>query len=315
MSTKEERAKYTQEIWIQKYVHEKKGNPKKKSVKAHKFTPCRFGTSDVPEKYKPSYSKIGNDTLLSDPDNCMLKHKIEIVAGRSVWFNDVEIVVAPVHHNNRKKYTAAQQLQFCKAVVYSIIPGEIKALVTNKHGNKVYESVPDDAELRRYIALYPAVMDNQCDDVKEEMQDKILIAKNRAAVIALERQNQPEVIAVSAPSVPVIEDLVLPEVLNAYTHEGITGYPSAEEFEDLVLCHSTNYEIELEDLERELFEGYYESCTNSDNGSKYDSLSLENEYNNGEEVVLYDLIYPVISPVIIRTWNHGTMKITEEVYA
>jgi len=82
----------------------------------------------------------------------------------------------------------------------------------------------------------------------------------------------------------------------------------AEEFEDLVLCYSTNYKIELEDIERDLFEGYYESCTNSDNEIDTGFMDEIEKESIGE-------MFASFNPVIIRQWTHGTMKITEEVYA
>ena len=241
--------------------------------------------SNGPLPYIPSYLKIGLTGVLVLPAVIVKQTKTEPgyeqtperaynyeICHNRITIDGYYVCDAPDNHSDGKKYTVAQKLKFCKAVIWQLMY--------------------DEGSLRDQIALLGTGPINR---VIRSVPDKV-----------------PEVIAVSAPIAPVLEDLVLPEVLNAYTHEGITGCPSAEEFEDLVLCHSTNYEIELEDLERDLFEGYYESCTNSDNGSEYDSLSLENENNCGEEIILYDLIHPVISPVIIRQWNHGRMIITEE---
>jgi len=232
--------------------------------------------SNGPLPYIPSYSKIGLTGVLVLPAVIVKQTKTEPgyeqtperaynyeICHNRITIDGYYVCDAPDNHSDGKKYTVAQKLKFCKAVIWQLMN--------------------DEGSLRDQIALLGTVPINR---VIRSVPDKV-----------------PEVIAVSAPIVPVIEE------------NYIDPYPSAEEFEDLVLCHSTNYEIELEDLERELFEGYYESCTNSDNGSKYDSLSLENENNCGEEVILYDLIHPVISPVIIRQWTHGTMKITEEVLA
>jgi len=275
-----------------------------------KGAPCSYGTS-LP--YKPSYSKIGNETVLSDPDNYLVKHKIEITPLMDVAFNGVIIAESPKSKAKGSKIvsrTQAEKLKFCKAVIYSIIPGEIK---TGDYNKSALVTVIDDAELRRYIALYPAVLENQIDDVKEEMQAKIAITA-LPGIIAV-----PEVIAVSAPIVPVLTSpLQLDKEsfdkcfkMASLNHEEMTGYPSAWELEKI----TPDVGIEQMDLksdqimiEKEFIEELYLM-------DSYNSIALENEFNNGEEVVLYDLIHPVISPVIIRQWNHGTMIITEEVKA
>ena len=275
-----------------------------------KGAPCSYGTS-LP--YKPSYSKIGNEGILPDPDNYLVKHKIEIV-DYQVLFNGVVIASAPLPFagkiKGKSQWTKTRRLTFCKAVIYSIIPGEIK---TGDYNKSTVVTVTDDAELRRYIALYPAVLENQIDDVKEEMQAKIAITA-LPGIIAV-----PEVIAVSAPIVPVLTSpLQLDKEsfdkcfkMASLNHEEMTGYPSAWELEKI----TPDVGIEQMDLksdqimiEKEFIEELYLM-------DSYNSIALENEFNNGEEVVLYDLVYPAVHPVIIRTWNHGTMKITEEVRA
>ena len=103
----------------------------------------------------------------------------------------------------------------------------------------------------------------------------------------------PEVIAVSAPIAPVIEDLVLPEVLNAYTHEGITGYPDGEIFKY------------TPDYDRLLINGMF------DHGPSM----LDNEIDTGfmDEIEKESIgeMFAAFNPVIIRQWNHGSMKISE----
>jgi len=222
-------------------------------------------------------------TELSDPDNCEIKHKIEII-DHKVIFNGVEIARAPQPFTGKSKgksqWTPARRLTFCKAVVYSIIPGEIKALVTNIRGNKGYESVPDDAELRRYIALYPAIVESPA---------------------------VPEVIAVSAPIAPVYPKTGEVDPCPVLTMEEITSYPSAWELEKI----TPDVGIEQMDLKRDQIMIEKEFIEELYLMDSYNSIALENEYNKGEEVVLYDLTHPVISPVIIRTWTHGSMKISE----
>lgn len=114
--------------------------------------PINYGTS-LP--YKPAYSKIGNETILYDPDNCDMLHKIEII-DNSVLFNGVIIASAPEKHGSGKKVTKNEKLTFCRAVVWSIIPGTIMRHVKNQHGNMEYVTVPDDEYLRELIAKYPA---------------------------------------------------------------------------------------------------------------------------------------------------------------
>ena len=142
--------------------------------------------------YKPSYAKIDNMTELSDPDNYELKHIIEI-KDNEVFFNGSIIARAPLTHNNGKKFTIAQKAQFCKAVVYSIIPGEIKTHL-NEMGKacKEIRTITDDLYFRELIAQYPAIVPQK------------------------ESQEIPAIIP---------DDLVLPETISAYTPEAITGYP------------------------------------------------------------------------------------------
>jgi len=55
-------------------------------------------------------------------------------------------------------------------------------------------------------------------------------------------------------------------------------------------------------------------------GSEYDSLSLENEFNKGEEKTMFEMLNPVIMQnpaAVIRSWcmPHLRLTITEEVYS
>jgi len=111
-----------------------------------------------------------------------------------------------------------------------------------------------------------------------------------------------------AQEIPAIipDDLVLPDTISAYTPEAITGYPAiVDEIEDSIYLLSLNDEIERENLRSDLHEELY------DMGSEYDSISLENEYNNGEEIELYNLLNPV---VIVQKYNvpHLRLSIIEE---
>ena len=218
--------------------------------------------------YKPSYSRIEDITTLSDPDNYELKHVIEI-KNNEVFFNGSIIARAPLTHNNGKKFTIAQRAQFCKAVVYSIIPGEIKRPIKD-HPSKcvVYESIPDDEYLKELIAQYPAIMPQKED------------------------QEIPAIIP---------EDIVIENItLSPYPGMGIL---------EKAMTNKNWLEIEDReyaalDIKTDLIEDMYPM------GSEYDSLSLENEYNRGEEIELYNLL----NPVIVQKYNvpHLRLSITEE---
>jgi hypothetical protein len=128
------------------------------------------------------------------------------------------------------------------------------------------------------------------------------------------------IIALPGPVVSAIpEEITLPDVLNAYTHEAITGYPETAKTLESSMTNQNWNEIEERematiDIIRDIEEDMYSM------GSNLDSISLENEYNRGEEVVLYDLIHPVQAhnPAnITRSWfvPHLRLTITEEVYS
>jgi hypothetical protein len=264
--------------------------------KGSKGSPCNYG-STLP--YKPSYSKISNEVILMDPDNYLVKHKIEITPFMDVLFNGALIATSPKLKKNAKgkdiNRTQAEKLKFCRAVIWSIIPSEIRVYQKDSNGKMGTQTIPDDAELRRYVALYPALIDNQiCDDVKEELADMAAIKALRSA---------PEVIAVSAPIVTVD----LPERLSAYTHEGITGYPLVIDDSDL-----TSNEA-MADL---LTNGMFDLGESMISNMAGDAGSDERE--------IYEILNPVFisAPVIvhnpaavIRSWMHGRMMISEEVRA
>jgi hypothetical protein len=215
--------------------------------------------------YKPSYSKIGMETVLSDPDNYDVKHTI-LIDNNSVFFNNHCIAIAPEKHNNGKKFTGAQKTQFCKAVVYGIIPGYINKIIDKKD-----VSVPDDLYFRELIAQYPAISAPQ----KE------------------------------ADIMPV--DLVLPEHLNAYTPDALTGYPGNDIAMDAIFMASLNDDVERDNLETTLNEELSDMIADE----PLNLISLEPEYNKNEESELYNLI----NPKIIKQWTHGSMIIQECVIA
>ena len=118
--------------------------------------------------YKPSYSRIEDITTLSDPNNYDLKHIIEI-KNNEVFFNGSIIARAPLTHNNGKKFTIAQKAQFCKSVVYTIIPQTKYIKVYNKNERKDMDvCVPDDEYLKELIAQYPAIcLENEYNNGEE----------------------------------------------------------------------------------------------------------------------------------------------------
>jgi len=218
--------------------------------------------------YKPSYSRIEDITTLSDPNNYDLKHIIEI-KNYEVFFNGSIIARAPLTHNNGKKFTIAQKAQFCKAVVYSIIPGEIKRPIKD-HPSKcvVYESIPDDEYLKELIAQCPAIVPQK------------------------EAQEMPAIIP---------EDIII-ENITLSPYPGIGILEKAMTNKNWLEIEDREYAIR--DIKTDLIEDMYPM------GSEYDSLSLENEYNRGEEIELYNLL----NPVIVQKYNvpHLRLSIIEE---
>jgi hypothetical protein len=100
--------------------------------------------------------------------------------------------------------------------------------------------------------------------------------------------------------------VVLPDTISAYTPEAITGYPATKDTRGYELSR-----VEMVDLME---------MNHDDMGSEYDSLSLENEFNKGEEKEMYEIYNPAIvqNPAnVIRSWSlpHVRCMITEEVCA
>lgn len=258
----------------------------------HKYTsskgkPCGSKQS---EPFKPSYSKIGNETILPDPDNYLVKHKVEIV-DYQVLFNGYPIARAPEYfkrmNKSRSQWTPARRLQFCKAVIWGIDPsyqGYVTKRVKNSNGQMEDQSFPDDLYFRELIAKYPALIDNQIEDVKEEMRDKIAIAALPGIIAA-------------------IPDLVLPEHLNAYTHEAITGYQEVKDTRDYGLNRvemADLIEMNGDDYEKESGNDYHE----------YDNVMTE--FNLPAISEMWQSINPAAN--IIRSWSmpHLRVSITEE---
>ena len=220
--------------------------------------------------YKPSYSRIEDITTLSDPDNYELKHVIEI-KNYEVFFNGSIIARAPLTHNNGKKFTIAQKAQFCKSVIWGI-----------------------DPSYQGYITKRVKNTNGQMEDqeFKDDLYFRELIAQYPAIVPQKEAQEIPAIIP---------EDIVIENItLSPYPGMGIL---------EKAMTNKNWLEIEdreyaIRDIKTDLIEDMYPM------GSEYDSLSLENEYNRGEEIELYNLL----NPVIVQKYNvpHLRLSIIEE---
>jgi hypothetical protein len=277
-----------------------------------KGTKCNYGSS-LP--YKPSYSKIGNKTVLCDPVNDLVSHVIEI-KNHEVFFNGALIASAPITGDNGRKKTLAQQLTFCKAVIYSIIPGSIqRPIKDHPSGCVVYESVSDDEYLRELITKYPAVIDNQIDDVKEEMMDKI-------AINAL-----PGIIAISAPV--MAEYIPEPEECNngydigSMSNAVLSGSPLSSERVDEILDYAEmRYEKKeraIKTLIKELSWDIGIAEMGYDKGT-YDDIPVYDEIEKESIAAMWQIINPVQAqnPAnIIRSWTlpYLRVSIVEEVRA
>jgi len=229
---------------------------------------CNYGSS-LP--YKPSYAKITDKTVLSDPVTGY-NHIIEII-DHKVYFNGFIIASAPVKGDNGKKKTLAQQLTFCKAVIYSIIPGTIqRPIKDHPSGCVVYETVPDDEYFRELIAKYPAVIDNQDQEIKQIMTDE-----------------NPVIVS---------NEITLPEHLNAYTTEAITGYPLVKDNRDYELNRVEMVDLmEMNHTEGEIEEGY--------DYAEYDNVMTE--FNLQAVCQMYDLIHPAN---VIRSFAIPHLRLT-----
>lgn len=247
-----------------KYDRKTGGN--KPTSRNYTFTPIRYGTPDVPDKYNPSYSKIKNDGVLLigailDTKGLEITpekvYKYEICQNR-ITIDGYYVCDAPDYHSNGKKYTPYQKEKFCKVVIWQLLTDE--GSLTDqiaKLGNGPIERVIRDIPERITVDDYVPV------DTPEINIDHIV-----------------ENITLSPyPGIGVLEQ----SMKNKHWLE----------IEDR--------EYATRDLTRDVFEDMYPM------GSEYDSLSLETEYNKGEESVLYNLI----NPSIIRSWRHGSMIIQE----
>jgi len=252
-----------------------------KTLKGSPVKPGRIGGPAIPEvgsiyrsngalPYKPSYSKIGNETILSDPIRD-LKHKI-IIEKDSVFFNNHCIAIAPEKHNTGKKFTSAQKTTFLKAVVFGIIPTEINKYQKDTNGKMVIVSVPDDLYFQELITKYPASNDNQDIETQQIMRDETPVKE------------------------AVKDDLVLPEALNAYTPEAITGYPVIEpqedHFEYFELLHNGMFNLGSSMLDNEIDTAFMDE--------------IEKE-SIGE-------MYTAFTPIIMQKWTmpHLRLSIIEE---
>jgi hypothetical protein len=122
----------TQEEWIKKHV--KPGDPKNGN-KPHKFISCHYGHFGR-EPFFPAASLKDISTDMDIGDEKGNIHVVKII-GYTVVFNGVVIASAPVYGNNGRKKTLAQQMTFCKSVVWSL--------------------KNDDGNLNEYAAKYPTV--------------------------------------------------------------------------------------------------------------------------------------------------------------
>jgi len=214
------------------------GNNAKTYKNEHRSTLCKFGTVQVGELCKPSYSGIETVNKINDPDQYDLIHVVEITPDYMVLFNGAVIAGAPEYqylaYGKKKKETTTKRLQYCKAVIYSLMPDR---------GGSFYKMVvADDTELRRYIALYPALASNQNAEMQQIMADEMPIVV-------------PEVITVQEPARDILP--ILAEGLGL-TEKEIDGHPDAEELFDLQCNDLMQFEVELEYLECDLREAFFE---------------------------------------------------------
>lgn len=259
------------EEWIKSNVYP--GDPKNGN-KSHRSAPCRYGCPDVPEPFKPSYRGIEIENMINDPDNYEIRHKVEISSDLNVIFNGALIAESPKQKCGKSKKiinrNQAEKLRFCHAVIWSLMN--------------------DQENLKDHIARCPALEINQ---IKDEVPDEV------PAIIAT-----PEVVSVPVIQAPS-EDLGLYEPTKddlieiKITQDQITGYPVIIEMN----CDEINYEVDLERLESDLREAFFE-----DDNSEYDTL----EYDQPMIAEVYSLINPVsIAPVIIRQWSYKNIIIQE----
>ena len=243
------------EQWIDHHIHKRHGDPNAKCVKAHKFVPCRFGTPDIPEPFKPSYHGIETINKINDPDSDLI-HVVEI-RGFDVYFNGALITESYERFDSLRHYkppTKANLLKFCKAVIWSILPRDIVTFNGGKNG--VVTTALDDAELRRYIALYPALDINQ---IHEETSEPAIIAAPELLAV-------PEIL-----KTPVVlyaamgEDLSLPEPDPVLSYEELTGYPAIEPVDHIL--------VDIEEMVYDAKERHY------------DNLDQDYQHETTEEII------------------------------
>ena len=175
----------TQEEWLAK-AFERKGDPEYsgRQKKQHVFVPCRFGTLSISEPCKPSYAGIDSVNRINDPVRDGVIHVVEITPEFVVLFNGAEIARAPepvtIRGKGKSQWSPARRKAWCNAVVWSIIPREMCVFNGGKGGAVTMEL--DDAELRRYIALYPALIQNQTPEMQQIMRDESVVVPAVLAV-------------------------------------------------------------------------------------------------------------------------------------
>ena len=218
---------------------------------------------------------------INDPDQYGLIHVIEIW-NFDVYFNGALIAESYERFDAMRHYkppTKANRLKFCKAVIWSIIPHYMQAWDKT---NRKSITVQDDAELRRYIALYPALVSNQDAEMQQIMADEMPIV-------------MPEIIAVPEPARDILP--ILAEGLGL-TDEEINGFPAVYQGIDLMPEVESMVKADLEEMN-----GHYEYRDGID----------ELDYADEDLPVISEmwaLINPM--PVVIRQWTHRGMSIIEE---
>ena len=227
--------------------------------------------SNGPLPYIPSYSKISLTGVLVLPAVIVKQTKTEPgyeqtperaynyeICHNRITIDGYYVCDAPDNHSDGKKYTVAQKLKFCKAVIWQLMY--------------------DEGSLRDQIALLGTGPINR---VIRSVPDKV-----------------PEVIAVSAPIVPVYPKTGEVDPCPVLSIEEMTGYPAVEIIEPIT-----------DEYDELLKNGMF------DHGPSM----LDNEIDTGfmDEIEKESIgeMFAAFNPVIIRQWNHGTLKITEEVYA
>jgi hypothetical protein len=267
---------------------------------------CKFGTVQVGELCKPSYSGIETVNRIRDPDNDLI-HVVEITPDYMVLFNGAEIAAAPEPYTGKGKgrsvWTTAKRLQYCKAVIYSIIPFSIQGW--DKTNRKAI-TVQDDAELRRYIALYPALISNQNAEMQQIMTDEmpVIIPPVLLSPLQLPEADFNKCFRHVADKTPVIitASMGLPEPDPVLTDEEINGYPIIDLMPDLESKISAD--IQEMDPKSNCCDPHYEGY----DYPEYDNVTTEID-QSGNLKEMWSLINPI---QVIRQWTYRGMQIREE---